>query len=169
MSFISISPMQALQSLLRRQKSLWAVKYPFGWMKPKISAPTVNTAITNGTAYIDGMAGSKEAKDLADKINAGSLPFALTVDDSKLQMISPSLGSDALRVMLIAGAIAFGIVCLIMIILYRVNGVVAAIALLLWSACGKYRLHFGLLPECGQLYTYRSGHCGYHSVGRRGR
>ena len=33
------------------------------------------------------------------------------------------------------------------------------------SACGKYRLHFGLLPECGQLYTYRSGHCGYHSVG----
>ena len=71
-----------------------------------------------------------EAKDLADKINAGSLPFALTVDDSKLQIISPSLGSDALRVMLIAGAIAFGIVCLIMIILYRVNGVVAAIALL---------------------------------------
>ena len=101
------------------------------WMdETKISAPTVNTAITNGTAYIDGMAGSKEAKDLADKINAGSLPFALTVDDSKLQIISPSLGSDALRVMLIAGAIAFGIVCLIMIILYRVNGVVAAIALL---------------------------------------
>jgi len=101
------------------------------WMDDQeISAPTVKTAITDGSAYIDGMENAAAAKDLADKINAGSLPFALTVDDSKLQIISPSLGSDALRVMLIAGAIAFGIVCLIMIILYRVNGVVAAIALL---------------------------------------
>lgn len=101
------------------------------WMDDtEISAPTVNTAITGGSAYIDGMSGSDEAKELADKINAGSLPFALTVDDSKLQIISPSLGSDALRVMLIAGSVAFGIVCLLMIILYRLNGVVAAIALL---------------------------------------
>lgn len=101
------------------------------WMdETEISAPTVNTAITGGTAYIDGMSGSEEAKELADKINAGSLPFALTVDDSKLQIISPSLGSDALRVMLIAGSVAFAIVCLLMIILYRLNGFVAAIALL---------------------------------------
>lgn len=101
------------------------------WMDDQeISAPTVNEAITDGTAYINGMAGSEEAKSLADKINAGSLPFALTVDNSKLQIISPSLGSDALRVMLIAGSIAFGIVCLLMILRYRLNGVVTSIALL---------------------------------------
>ena len=101
------------------------------WMDDQeISAPTVNTAITNGMAYIDGMANADEAKELADKINAGSLPFALTVDDSKLQIISPTLGSEALNVMLIAGAIAFGVVCLLMIVLYRLNGVVASIALL---------------------------------------
>lgn len=101
------------------------------WMdEQEISAPTVNEAITDGTAYINGMAGSEEAKSLADKINAGSLPFALTVDNSKLQIISPSLGSDALRVMLIAGSIAFGIVCLLMILRYRLNGVVTSIALL---------------------------------------
>lgn len=101
------------------------------WMdEQEISAPTVNEAITDGTAYINGMSGSEEAKALADKINAGSLPFALTVDDSKLQIISPSLGSDALRVMLIAGSIAFGIVCLLMILRYRLNGVVTSIALL---------------------------------------
>lgn len=101
------------------------------WMDDQeISAPTVKTAITEGTAYIDGMANSEEAKSLADKINAGSLPFALTVDNSKLQIISPSLGSDALRVMLIAGSIAFGIVCLLMILRYRLNGVVTSIALL---------------------------------------
>ena len=101
------------------------------WMDDQeISAPTVNEAITNGTAYINGMAGSKEAKELADKINAGSLPFALSVDDTKLQIISPSLGSDALNVMLIAGSIAFGIVCLLMILRYRLNGVIASFALL---------------------------------------
>lgn len=101
------------------------------WMDDQeIQAPTVNEAITNGTAYINGMSGSEEAKALADKINAGSLPFALTVDDSKLQIISPSLGSDALRVMLIAGSIAFGVVCLLMILRYRLNGVVTSIALL---------------------------------------
>lgn len=104
------------------------------WMDDdKISAPTVSESVLNGgnnNTCINGMAGSEEAKSLADKINAGSLPFALTVDDSKLQIISPSLGSDALKVMLIAGSIAFGIVCLLMILRYRLNGVVTSIALL---------------------------------------
>lgn len=101
------------------------------WMDDTmLSAPTVNSVITNGQAFIDGMESADAAVDLANKINAGSLPFALTVDESKLQIISPSLGSDALNVMLIAGAIAFSIVCIIMIARYRVNGVVAAIALL---------------------------------------
>ncbi|MBO5021043.1 MAG: protein translocase subunit SecD, partial [Clostridia bacterium] len=101
------------------------------WMdETMLSAPKVNEAITTGEAMITGMGSAEAAKELADKINAGSLPFALTVDDSKLQVISPTLGSDALRVMLIAGSIAFGIVCLLMISLYRLNGVIAAIALL---------------------------------------
>ncbi len=101
------------------------------WMDAnEISAPTVNTAITNGTAIITGMGSAEAATDLANKINAGSLPFALTVDESKLQIISPSLGSDALDVMLIAGSIAFGLVCLLMIVRYRLHGVIASIALL---------------------------------------
>lgn len=101
------------------------------WMdETMLQAPTVNEAITTGQAYITGMADADEAKSLADKINAGSLPFALTVDDSKLQIISPTLGSDALRVMVIAGSIAFGVVCLLMILRYRLHGVIAAIALL---------------------------------------
>lgn len=101
------------------------------WMDDTmLQAPTVNEAITGGTAYITGMGGSEEAKALADKINAGSLPFALTVDNSKLQIISPTLGSDALNVMVIAGSIAFALVCLLMILRYRLPGVIAAIALL---------------------------------------
>lgn len=101
------------------------------WMdETEISAPTVNQAITNGTAVITGMGSADAASDLANKINAGSLPFALTVDQSKLQIISPSLGSDALDVMLKAGAIAFGLVCLLMIARYRLHGVIASISLL---------------------------------------
>ncbi len=96
-----------------------------------LSAPTVNEAITTGTCTISGSnMTAEEVKELSEQINSGKLPFALTVDDSKLQIISPSLGSDALRVMVIAGSIAFGLVCLLMILRYRLNGVVAAIALL---------------------------------------
>lgn len=101
------------------------------WMDDTmISAPTVNSAITDGSAVIQGMADADEAKELANKINAGSLPFALTVDDSKLQIITPTLGNEALRVMVIAGAVAFLLVCVIMIVKYRVPGIVASISLL---------------------------------------
>lgn len=101
------------------------------WMDDvMISSPTVNSVITGGEAYIDGMANAEEATDLANKINAGALPFSLTVDDSKLQIISPTLGSDALSVMLIAGSIAFGLICLLMIIRYRLLGFIASISLL---------------------------------------
>lgn len=96
-----------------------------------LSAPTVNEAITTGECQISGGDMTAEyVAELAEKINSGKLPFALTVDDQKLQIVSPTLGSDALRVMVIAGSIAFGLVCLLMILRYRLNGFVAAIALL---------------------------------------
>lgn len=101
------------------------------WMDDvMLSAPTVNERIDDGKAIITGMENVDAAKDLANKIQAGALPFALTVDDSKLQVISPTLGRNALNVMVIAGSIAFGLICLLMILRYRLNGVVASIALL---------------------------------------
>lgn len=114
------------EATARLQKQIISI-----WMdKTMISYPTVNSVITNGEAMIDGMADEKEATNLANKINAGSLPFALTVDDSKLQVISPSLGEQALSAMLIAGIIAFVFICLLMIFRYRFCGVVAVIALI---------------------------------------
>ncbi|MBR6741576.1 MAG: protein translocase subunit SecD, partial [Clostridia bacterium] len=101
------------------------------WMDDTLlSAPTVNEVITEGQGTISGEFNAASVTDLANKINAGALPFALTVDDSKLQIISPSLGSNALQVMLIAGSIAFALICLLMILRYRMNGFVASIALL---------------------------------------
>ncbi len=101
------------------------------WMDDTLlSAPTVQAVITEGSCYIEGNNSAEEAKALADKINAGSLPFALTTADEKTQIVSPSLGSDALRVMLIAATTAFAVVCLLIIIRYRLPGVIASFALL---------------------------------------
>lgn len=94
-----------------------------------ISAPKVNTAITNGVAYITGQFTYEECASLASKINSGSLPFKLTVDDSKLQIISPTLGAEALKTMTIAGIIAFAIICLLIIVRYRLLGAISCVAL----------------------------------------
>ena len=101
------------------------------WMDDtELSAPSVSQQITDNNAYIEGNFTAEQATDLANKINAGSLPFALTVDNSKLQVISPTLGADALNVMVIAGAIAFALICMLMIVRYRLSGVIASVALL---------------------------------------
>lgn len=103
------------------------------WMDEElVSTVNVTEKITANTASIEGSAApftNEYANELADKINAGSLPFAMTVDKDKLQIISPSLGSNALNVMLIAGAIAFAAICILMILRYRLPGVVASICL----------------------------------------
>ncbi len=101
------------------------------WMDDiQVSNPRVNEQIDSKTCYIEGMESAEAAQELADKINAGALPFALTTDNDMLQIITPTLGNEALTVMLIAGVIAFAIICLIMIFRYRLCGVIASIALL---------------------------------------
>jgi len=101
------------------------------WMDDlMISAPTVNVAITDGKAIISGMENAEAASDLASRINAGSLPFKLICDDSSLNIITSTMGERALDAMLMAGAIAFGLVCLLMILHLRLPGFVACISLL---------------------------------------
>lgn len=97
-----------------------------------ISAPTVEEKISGGKAIINRISGPEEAKSLADKINSGSLPFTLTVKNCSI--ISPSLGNNALSVMVLAGIVAFGAVCLFMLFYYRLPGAVACIALILQLA-----------------------------------
>ena len=94
-----------------------------------ISNPSVNDHITNGEAVISGSFETyQDAKELADLITAGSLPFEIEV--KSLGSISPTMGSNALRAMGIAAVIALAVVCLMMIVTYRLPGLVAAIALL---------------------------------------
>ncbi len=93
-----------------------------------ISDPTVNTAITGGSAIIEGIQSQEECKALADKISAGALPFKMV--SQNYSSISPTLGQGALDVMLKAGLIAFVIICIFMVLIYRLPGVVAVVALL---------------------------------------
>lgn len=99
------------------------------WMDTNcISYPQVNSVISDGSAQITGDFDYDGAKALADKINGGALPFNLKTETFKT--ISPSMGSGALQIMMISGAIALVLIMLYMIVLYRLPGFVAAIALL---------------------------------------
>lgn len=99
------------------------------WMDDiMISAPNVNSAITDGKAQIEGSFTATEASDLANKISAGALPFQLeTVSNGS---ISAKLGGNALTAMAYAGVIALIVIVLIMIIFYRLPGFIASIALI---------------------------------------
>lgn len=94
-----------------------------------LSAPYVKQQITGGKAMIDGMQNMQEAISLSEKINSGSLPFSL--ETKNYSSISPTLGSGSLNVMFQAGAIAFVLICLFMLIKYRLAGLISCIALLL--------------------------------------
>lgn len=102
------------------------------WMdETMISSPQVNEHITGNKASISGSAESpftaESAKELADKINGGALPFKMVT--SSFSTISPTLGLGARDAMIISGAIAFIIIAIMMIALYRLPGVMAVIAL----------------------------------------
>ena len=93
-----------------------------------ISTATVNEAITGGEAIIKGKFDQDSASALANQINSGSLPFALSAES--YSTISPSLGAKSLDVMVQAGIIAFILVAIMMICRYRLPGTIAVISLL---------------------------------------
>ena len=93
-----------------------------------ISTATVQTAITDGNAIIEGNFTQEEVTTLANQINSGALPFALSAES--YSTISPTLGSRSLEVMVLAGIIAFVAVALIMILRYRLPGTIATLSLL---------------------------------------
>ena len=98
------------------------------WMdNTLISAPEVQDHITGGQAVISNIGTIEDAKSLADKINAGALPFKLETEN--YNSISPTLGMGAKDAMLLAAVIAFVLISIFMILVYRLNGVIAVIAL----------------------------------------
>ena len=97
-----------------------------------VSVPTVNAAITNGKAVIEGMNSIEEAQQLASFIRIGGLK--LTLNEIRSNVVGAQLGQESLRTSLIGGAVGLGIVCLIMIVIYLLPGLIAAFVLVLYTA-----------------------------------
>lgn len=92
-----------------------------------ITAPTINSVIPGGSAYIDGQESIQAAKDLAALLNAGALPVEMKEVYSN--SVGAKLGQTALENGVKAGIIGTIIVLVFMIIFYRMPGVVAVISL----------------------------------------
>ena len=99
------------------------------WLDDKnISTASVDEPITGGEAIIKGNFDQESASTLANQINSGSLPFALSAES--YSTISPTLGAKSLDVMVQAGIIAFLLVAVMMIVRYRLPGTIAVISLM---------------------------------------
>lgn len=91
------------------------------------SAPTVQAAITDGNAVINKISSYEEAENLASTIKIGALPLELK--QIQYNIVGAKLGQRAVSTSLIAGAIGFALVCVLMIVLYRFPGFIASLAL----------------------------------------
>ncbi len=96
-----------------------------------ISAPRVNDEITGGKAQITGDFTYDEAKKMVDLLNAGALPVPAKIMEENT--VGPTLGADSLHKSMVAGIIGLGAVMLFMVFWYRVPGLIADIALVIYS------------------------------------
>lgn len=96
-----------------------------------ISIPVVNEPIYGGQAVITGGFTVEEAKLLAQRLNAGALPVPVHLVSQ--QTVGPALGAVSLQKSLFAGLLGFALVTLYMIFMYRLPGLVAVLALLLYT------------------------------------
>lgn len=94
------------------------------------SNPMVQEAITQGQCQITGISSYEEAQRLASTIRIGSL--SLELEELRSNVVGAQLGQDAITTSLMAGAVGFAIVVVFMIVVYRIPGAAASIALTLY-------------------------------------
>ena len=108
-----------------------------------VSAPTVQSVISDGRAQITGMESLESAERLASTIRIGALKLELEVLRSNV--VGAKLGQDAISTSLKAGLIGFAIICLFMIIVYRLPGLAASLALTMYVGLTLFLIHsFGI-------------------------
>ncbi len=92
---------------------------------------TVSTPITDGKAQLSGNFTVKQAQTIAREINDGALPVPVSLVQQNT--VGPTLGRDSLAHSVVAGLIGLGIVAIFMLVYYRLAGVVAVFALLIYT------------------------------------
>lgn len=96
-----------------------------------ISVPMVEEAITNGQCVISGSSEYADANELATFIRIGAI--SLKLEELESNVVGAQLGSDALSTSIQAAGIGLFLVMLFMIVVYRLPGVVASIALAIYT------------------------------------
>jgi len=97
----------------------------------ELLAPVVSSPILNGVGQISGRFTLQEVRDLSIQLESGRLPVPLTLD--RENTVDALLGADSLRKSVKAGALGLAMVLLFMVVYYRIPGVIAAIALLVYA------------------------------------
>jgi protein-export membrane protein SecD len=96
-----------------------------------ISTPVVREAITGGEAVISGSFTPEEAKQLVGRLNSGALPVPIELIST--QTVGPSLGAEAVDAGVFAALIGFGVLSILILFWYRLPGLIAIIALVIYS------------------------------------
>jgi protein-export membrane protein SecD len=104
--------------------------------KKVIECPVIQSPITGGRGVINGGQGAgftlQSAQNIVIQLKYGALPVPLKVVDSN--QVGPTLGAEAIRQSIIAGAIGLGIVLTFMLLYYRLPGLLADLALIIYAA-----------------------------------
>lgn len=100
--------------------------------KQPVTTPNVNEAITDGSAVIQGNFTVDEAKKIAQRLNSGALPIPITL--ASQQTVGATLGAESLEKSLKAGLLGFLLVALFMVFYYRLPGLLAVLALVVYTA-----------------------------------
>jgi preprotein translocase subunit SecD len=96
-----------------------------------ISCPVIQSPITQGNGIIQGKFTLDEARGLAAQLQYGALPIPFRIVSQRV--VDPILGQDSINKSVLAGLIGIFIVLLFMVVYYRVPGVVADIALIVFA------------------------------------
>ncbi len=104
-----------------------------------ISYPKVESQITNGEAVISGMKSYEDAEALASQIRSGALKLEL--EELQSEVVGAKLGSQAIKTSIIAAIIGLLIIIAFMLIAYRIPGLAASIALLIYTGIILAILH----------------------------
>ncbi len=95
-----------------------------------LTAPTINGPIS-GKGIIEGNFTLEQARDLANQLKAGALPVPLEVQETR--KLEATLGREAVAATTLAGGIGLILVLIFMIAYYRLPGILASVALVLYA------------------------------------
>ncbi len=119
-----------------------------------LSAPTVQTAITDGVAIITGDFTVQQAKDLSTRLNSGALPVPIKLISQ--QNVGATLGKESIQKSVVAGLIGLLLIVVFMIVYYRFPGFLATLALIIYAlvsfAVFKIGISFTALALVGLFF-----------------